>query len=83
MNLSDAIELAQYINDMGWVGRDHMALLAEGRDITDLVEEGEFAPENIGLIVSALRDLDAHFGVDTDDAVANLDTFDMEAYQNA
>lgn len=81
--LSNAVELASYINDMGWVGRDHLALLAEGRDINDLVEEGEFAPENIPNILSALHDLEAHFGVETYDAIANLEGFDVEAYEEA
>jgi hypothetical protein len=84
MNLSDAVELAGYINDMGWVGRDHLALLAEGRDINELVEDGEFAPENIGLIVSALHDLHAHYGVETQHAIWNLEGYnDEEALENA
>lgn len=84
MNLSDAVELAQYINDMGWVGRDHLALLAEGRDINELVEDGEFAPDNIPLILSALHDLNAHYGVETHHAVWNLEGYnDEEALENA
>jgi hypothetical protein len=83
MNLQDAVDLAERINDMGWVGRDHLALLAEGRDINELVENGEFAPENIPLILGVLLDLNSHYGVETQWAVANLEGFDEEACANA
>lgn len=81
MNLEDAMELATYINEQGWVAMDHLKSLANGYDITQLVEEGEFAPENIDLIDGVLQMLESNFGVDTTDAQANLATFDREAWE--
>lgn len=83
MNLEDAMELATYISEQGWVAMEHLQQLAHGYDITALVEDGEFAPENIDLIDGVLQILESAYGVDTSEAQANLATFDMEAYQNA
>ena len=81
MNLEDAMELATFINEQGWVAMDHLASLARGEDITMLVEEGEFAVENISLIDDVLQTLERNYGVDTTDAQENLATFDREAWE--
>lgn len=81
MNLEDAMELATYINEQGWVAMDHLAALARGEDITDLVEAGEFAVDNIDLIDGVLQMLESAYGVDTSEAQANLATFDREAWE--
>lgn len=81
MNLEEAMELAKYINEQGWVAMDHLAALARGEDITDLVEAGEFAVDNIDLIDGVLQMLESAYGVDTSEAQANLATFDREAWE--
>ena len=81
MNLQDAMELATYISEQGWVALDHLQQLADGYDITGQVEAGEFAVENIDMIDGVLQMLESAYNVDTTDARENLATFDREAWE--